>query len=116
MEWTVLLDPDFETWLLEQTSGVRVAILAHAAVLRQFGPALGRPRVDTVKGSRVANLKELRVQYQGTPWRILFAFDPKRQALLLVGGSKQGNARWYREMIPIAEARYQRHLDGLENE
>jgi hypothetical protein len=61
-------------------------------------------------------MKELRIQYQGEPWRILFAFDPLRQAILLVGGNKSGNNRWYQENIPIAEQRYERYLETLEEE
>jgi hypothetical protein len=59
-------------------------------------------------------MKELRIHYQGEPWRILFAFDPLRQAILLVGGNKTGNNRWYKENIPIAERRYERYLETLE--
>jgi hypothetical protein len=114
MEWDVLLDPDFEAWLLAQDTGVRRAIAAHAGLLKEFGPTLGRPQVDTLKGSRLGNLKELRIQHQGTPWRVLFIFDPKRRAILLVGGTKQGNARWYKTAIPLAEKRYRRHLAELE--
>jgi hypothetical protein len=114
MEWDVLLDPDFEAWLLAQDTGVRRAIAAHAGLLKEFGPTLGRPQVDTLKGSKLGNLKELRIQHQGTPWRVLFIFDPKRRAILLVGGTKQGNARWYKTAIPLAEKRYRRHLAELE--
>jgi len=76
-------------------------------------PALGRPRVDTIEGSSFKNMKELRIQYKGEPWRVLFAFDPHRQAILLVGGNKSGNKRWYKENIPIADQRYQKYLDAL---
>ncbi len=116
MQWTVLFDPDFEQWLLEQVSGVRRSILANVEKLGDFGPTLGRPLVDTLKGSKVANLKELRVQYQGDPWRVLFVFDPKRRVILLVGGNKQNDKRWYKENIAIAEQRYKRHLENLELE
>ena len=84
--------------------------------MRKLGPALGRPRVDTLEGSSIKNMKELRIQYKGEPWRILFAFDPKRQAILLVGGNKTGNRRWYKENIPIAERRYQNYLEKLKEE
>jgi hypothetical protein len=116
MEWTVLLDDDFAAWLREQQSGVRVAITAAANTLKTVGPTLGRPLVDTVKGSKLANLKELRIQYQGEPWRVLFLFDPKRRAILLVGGNKQGKSRWYKTAIPLAEHRYKQHLARLETD
>ncbi|WP_165068521.1 type II toxin-antitoxin system RelE/ParE family toxin [Paludisphaera rhizosphaerae] len=111
--WDVILDPDFESWLLQLEAGVREEIVASANVLRERGPNLGRPYVDTLKGTNVSNLKELRVQYRGDPWRILFAFDPARRAILLVGGCKAGDKRFYKSMIPIAEERYQRHLRGM---
>lgn len=114
MEWKVLLYQDFEKWLLEQNEGVRTSILSYAKLLAQFGPNLGRPHVDTLQGSTLPNLKELRVQHQGDPWRILFAFDPERQAILLLGGNKQGDKRWYKKAIPLAEARYLQHLRFLE--
>lgn len=116
MEWQVLLDADFKTWLLEQEQKVQTAIFAHIGLLKAFGPTLGRPQVDTIKGSRLTNLKELRVQYQGEPWRVLFVFDPKRRAILLVGGNKQGDARWYTKAIPVAELRYQRHIEKMEDD
>jgi hypothetical protein len=115
MEWQVLLDPDFKLWLFEQEQSVQTAILAHAGFLKTFGPSLGRPHVDTLKGSKLANLKELRVQHQGDPWRILFVFDPQRRAILLVGGNKRGDDRWYKKAIPLAEQRYQRHLAQMED-
>ena len=83
-------------------------------MLKPFGPNLGRPRVDTVKGSVFTNMKELRVQYEGEPWRILFAVDPRRSAILLVGGNKGGDRRWYEEQVRIADRRFRRHLDSLE--
>lgn len=110
MEWEVLYDEDFYAWLMEQLPDVRVCIVSHTNLLKQYGPSLGRPHVDTLQGSSYPNMKELRVQHRGEPWRVLFAFDPKRCAILLVAGNKQGNPRWYKENIPLADARYQRHL------
>ena len=80
-----------------------MAILAHLKALAVEGPQLGRPYCDTLKGSKVANLKELRVQVDGDPFRVLFAFDIERAAVLLVGGNKAGDKRWYDINIPIAE-------------
>jgi hypothetical protein len=114
MEWEVLFDEEFDEWLLTLDAGLQDEIWSHIEVLRRIGPNLGRPRVDTVKGSKFSNMKELRVQYQGDPWRILFAFDPRRNAILLVGGNKRANKRWYQEHIPIADQRFRRHLKSLE--
>ncbi len=114
MEWVVLFDEAFAEWLDAQTVGLRTEVVAHAALLRQYGPTLGRPRVDSVKGSCFPNMKELRIQWKGNPWRILFAFDPKRRSILLVGGNKQGDKRWYAKNIPIADARFAKHLKRME--
>lgn len=84
-------------------------------VLAAIGPSLGRPRVDTVEGSKHPNIKELRIQSQGKPIRIFFAFDPVRNAVLLVGGDKSGKKRFYKEMTPQADQIYDRHLEELED-
>jgi len=94
MEWEVLFDEEFAAWLESLDDELEVEILAHVQLLRAFGPNLGRPRVDTIKGSKYPNMKELRIQYRGDPWRMLFAFDPERAAILLVGGNKRGDKRW----------------------
>jgi hypothetical protein len=116
MEWNVIFDPDFRTWFYEQEVEFQNEALAIIEILAESGPTLGRPRVDTLKGSVFKNMKELRIQYQGEPWRILFAFDPQRQAILLVGGNKTGNKRWYEENLPIAERRYEQYLETIEEE
>jgi len=87
-------------------------------LLKQFGPALGRPRVDTLKGSRHANMKELRFGAADGVWRIAFAFDPKRQAILLVGGDKSGGSekRFYRQLIKKADARFDEHVTRIEKD
>lgn len=87
-------------------------ILALARVLQEFGPQLGRPRVDTLNGSRHANMKELRFSAAEGEWRVAFAFDPKRRAILLVAGDKSGGSekRFYRELIRKADGRFDAHL------
>ena len=89
--------------------------MAAIRVLREFGPALGRPLVDTVKASKYKNMKELRPPSSGTSEiRVLFAFDPQRSAILLVGGDKQGAwSKWYLTSIPIADRRYADHVRAL---
>lgn len=92
------------------------AIAAHVGLLEEVGRNLGRPYAETLRGSSIANLKELRVQHHGQPYRVLFAFDPKREALLLLGGNKAGDKRWYRREIPRAEAIFARYLEELEDQ
>lgn len=90
-------------------------LLAHAILLAEFGPDLGRPTVDRLKGSRHANMKELRFSWKGEVWRIAFAFDPRRQAVLLTGGDKGGvdQRRFYRRLISVADERYEDHLIAI---
>lgn len=114
MEWDVQLDDDFAAWFTGLEAVLRIEIIAHVNLLREHGPQLGRPYVDTVEGSAFANMKELRVQFRGDPWRILFAFDPNRAAILLVGGNKRGDKRWYKRALPNADERFRRHLKRLE--
>jgi hypothetical protein len=94
-------------------SAAREDIRATLLVLREIGPRLGRPLVDTLKGSKLTNLKELRVQSKARPFRILFVFDPRRVAILLVGGNKQRDKRFYLRMIPLAEKIYEQYLKEL---
>ena len=91
------------------------ALLAAIRVLREVGPSLGRPLVDTVAGSRHPNMKELRPGSTGrTEIRVLFAFDRQREAILLVGGDKSGDWRgWYRRNVPIADERFEQHQAAL---
>lgn len=91
-------------------------ILAHLEVLKTVGPNLGRPRVDHMKGSVHQNMKELRVQFKGDPVRILFAFDPDRRAVLLLGRTKTGDDRWYRKHVPLADQEFSLHLQEMQSE
>jgi hypothetical protein len=116
MEWIVEFHPDCSVWFELLEKSLQDEILVNLTVLQTLGPALGRPRVDSIKGSTLTNLKELRVQFKGEPWRILFAFDPKRHAIVLVGGNKAGDNRWYEKHVPIAEKRYKQHLAEVKKE
>ncbi len=113
MTWNVSLDDDFYQWLEAQESELKTEIYARASLLETRGPNLGRPYVDQLKGSEYANMKELRIQWKGSPWGVLFAFDTERAAVLLVGGCKRGDKRWYDRNVPIADARFRKHLDSL---
>jgi hypothetical protein len=114
MEWTIVFHPDFRDWFYTLEEEVQDSILATLGLLKLERPLLGRPYVDTLASSRYPNLKELRVQHRGEPWRILFAFAPFRQAIVLVGGNKTGDKKWYEKNIPIAEMRFSQHLKLLE--
>jgi hypothetical protein len=87
-------------------------LLVQIGLLEKFGPQLGRPRVDTLNGSRHANMKELRFTADDGVWRFAFAFDPKRRALVLCGGDKSGGGekRFYRQLIQKADGRFDAHL------
>lgn len=111
MPYDIVLLDEFATWLDAQDEERRIKILGHLALLEERGPLLGRPYVDTLKGSKVPNLKELRVQHKAEPIRILFAFDPKQQAVVILGGSKQADKRWYETNIPLAEEMFFDYLE-----
>lgn len=115
MAWTILFHDAFEAEFREMPEPLQDELLAHAVLLREFGPGLGRPTVDTLKGSRHANMKELRFGWEGEVWRVAFAFDPKRQAILLAGGDKGGadQRRFYKRLIAVADARLDEHLATL---
>ena len=116
VEWMVEYTDQFEEWWEGLTEGEQINVDAKVRLLEQRGPALGRPHVDTIQGSRHPNMKELIVQHAGRPYRVLFAFDPRRCAILLIGGDKTGNDRWYEEHIPIADRLYDEHLETLRRE
>ena len=115
MTWTVRFADEFEPEFAQLTAAVQTELLAQARVVEQFGPHAGRPRVDTLNGSRHANMKELRFDADGGVWRVAFAFDPKRAAILLVAGDKSGGseARFYRALIEKADVRFDAHLAHL---
>lgn len=92
------------------------SIDAVVEALEQAGPALRRPYVGAIDGSRHANMKELVIQHAGDPYRVLFAFDPRRAAILLIGGNKTGDPGWYDRMIPVADTLYDEHLATLRKE
>lgn len=110
--WTVELHPDFDPEFERLDEAVQDELLAHLKLLEQFGPRLGRPRVDTLSGSRHANMKELRFYAADGVWRFAFAFDPRRHAIILCGGDKSGGGerRFYRRLIEKADARFDAHL------
>jgi hypothetical protein len=121
MAWAVILVDEVTNWylaLVEREPDTAELVAAAINQLESYGPSLGRPLVDSIVGSSVRNMKELRPGSRGhNEIRSLFAFDPARQAVLLVAGDKAGTwTRWYQENIPLAERRYARWLAGDYNE
>ena len=116
MAWSVLFHDDFAVVFVDLPDAVKDELLAQAKVLETFGPALGRPRVDTLNGSKHANMKELRFNAADGVWRVAFAFDPKREGVLLVAGDKSGASekRFYKQLIRKADERFGEHLATLE--
>ena len=118
MAWEVRFHEEFDPEFDDLPEEVQDELLAHAKLLEQFGPQLGRPRVDTLNGSRHANMKELRFTAADGVWRVAFAFDPRRRALLLVCGDKAGvsEKRFYRDLIRKADKRFDDHLARTKKE
>ena len=118
MGWVVEIGDEFEPEFDVLNEDVQTEILALSLLLQQFGPQLGRPRVDTLNGSKYANMKELRFAAADGEWRVAFAFDTKRKAILLVAGDKSGvsEKRFYRELIRKADERLDAHLARVKKE
>jgi len=115
MSWNVYFHPKFKAELDELSEAVRNELYTVIVSLRRFGPMLGRPEVDTLKDSKFANMKELRFRADGGVWRVAFAFDPERDAILLVAGDKSGGSEktFYRRLIAKADMRFEEHLEGI---
>jgi hypothetical protein len=113
MTWRIETVELFDQWWATLGEPQRISVVAILRVLEERGPALGRPYVDQIKGSRHQNMKELRVQHRGRPLRILFAFDVRRAAILLIGGDKSGDKGWYDVHVPMADEAFDRHLRSL---
>ena len=114
--WEVEYTDEFEAWWQTLDASEQEAVAASVALLERLGPSLPYPHSSGIKGTRLSHLRELRTQHRGDPYRTLYAFDPRRVAILLVGGMKGGDDRWYERFIPIAERLYREHLRQLETE
>jgi hypothetical protein len=115
MTWDVALCSELRAEWGDLPESVQDEILALGKVLEQFGPRMGRPKVDTLSGSRFPNMKELRFDAEDGVWRVAFAFDPMRRAILLVAGDKSGMSSklFYERLITRADTRYTAHLQTL---
>lgn len=114
MQWTVVLAVEFDEEFDGLPQDVQDELLSRLKMLEQFGPNLGRPTVDTLDDSSFPNMKEVRFRHDGL-WRFAFAFDTQRQAVILIGGDKEGEnqERFYRDLIKKADERFGNHLKRL---
>ena len=114
--WDVEVTDQFISWWDELPLLDRRSVSAKIELLEEKGPHLGFPHTSGVQGSRHGNMRELRIQRGGIPIRIFYAFDPRRTAILLIGGSKKGNFRFYARYVPVADDLYDEHLEELREE
>lgn len=116
MPFEVEYTDEFEEWWNTLSEDGQATVDAYVRMLEEFGVALGFPYSSDIKGSEYSQMRELRAQHKGQPYRILYAFDPRRMAILLIGGDKTGNSRWYEQFVPLADRLYREHLETLEKE
>jgi hypothetical protein len=116
MEWHAEYTDEFGAWWDGLTADEQEDINAMVILLQRFGPALRFPYTSSVVSSRHAHMRELRVQHAGRPYRVLYAFDPLRRAIFLIGGDKTGNDRWYDTHVPLADRLYDDRLAQLRRE
>ena len=116
MAWDVEYTDEFGEWWSSLNEPEQDDIAATVGLLEEKGPSLPFPHSSGIERSRHSHMRELRIQHAGDPYRILYAFDPKRSAILLLGGNKTGNDRWYEEYVPIADNLYDEHQRTLKQE
>jgi hypothetical protein len=114
--WEVEYTDEFGSWWSTLSETEQVDVAASVGLLEIEGPNLRFPHSSGIEGSKHGHMRELRVQHQGKPYRILYAFDPRRCAILLLGGDKTGDKRWYITYVPKADALYDEHLEILKEE
>ena len=116
MEWDVEYTDEFEIWWEGLTVAEQEDVSATIELLETRGPQLPFPYSSGINGSKHSHMRELRIQHHGRPYRVLYAFDPRRMAILLIGGDKTGKDEWYDENVPIADRLYDEHIKELKKE
>ncbi len=114
--WEVEYTDEFGKWWHGLTEAQQVSVDTSVRLLEARGPQLGHPYSSGIAGSRHSKMRELRIQHRGRPFRVLYAFDPRRMAILLIGGDKTGIDRWYEDFVPRADGLYDEHLAILRKE
>ena len=115
VEWAIEYTDMFGEWWHDLSETEQEDVAAVVELLEIKGPQLPFPHSSGISGSKHSHMRELRIQHAGRPYRVLYAFDPRRMAILLLGGDKTGNDRWYDENVPVADRLYDEHIETLEN-
>lgn len=113
MEWEVEYTDEFEYWWNRLSEEEQIDVAASVELLEKRGPNLPYPHSTAISGSKHGHMRELRVQHRGRPYRIFYAFDPLRVAILLIGADKTGNDKFYEKFIPVADKLYDEHLKEI---
>ena len=116
MAWEVEVTEEFKSWWNGLTEDEQVSVGTTVGLLIEEGPNLSFPHSSKMNGSRHSAMRELRVQHQGRPYRVLYIFNPRRTAILLLGGDKTGDDRWYEKNVPHADRIYDQYLKELQKE
>ncbi len=116
MPYEVEVSDEFRDWYEPLSEAEQLSVEKVVLMLEEAGPALGFPYSSGIQQSKFNHMRELRIQHEGRPYRVLYAFDPARSAFLILGGDKTGDDRWYETMVPKADAIYQGHLKALQRE
>ena len=114
--WDVEYTNEFGDWWGTLSEAEQESLAASVRLLEERGPNLGFPHSSGINGSRHSHMRELRTQHEGRPYRTLYTFDPRRSAILLIGGDKTGDERWYDVHVPVADRLYEEHLEQLRKE
>lgn len=115
-DWSVAYTDEYERWFDTLSVSDQSSIDAHVRNLQRLGPLLPFPYSSGIRSSRHGHMRELRVQSGGKPFRVIYAFDPRRVAILLIGGRKTGDERFYSRMIPLADTLYDKHLSSIKED
>jgi len=116
MSWDIEYTDEFGNWWHTLSESEQDSVAVTVTLLEHRGPTLPFPHSSAIENSKHSHMRELRIQHAGDPYRVLYAFDPRRSAILLIGGNKVGNDRWYETNIPIADKLYDEHLQQLKKE
>ena len=116
MLWSVEYTDEFGEWWAGLSEAEQESPDVSVRLLEERGPQLGFPHSSGINGSKHGHMRELRTQHEGRPYRTLYAFDSRRSAILLIGGDKTGDDRWYDTFVPVADGLYDEHLEQLRRE